>query len=544
MTKNWKKKKSQKVIKKQKKSIKKIIGWWLAISALLIGHRVYDLASAPNEPKKCNFTYPFEYEGNTINIDILADEEAKLNITQQGGYMNDASCLNKTPVYAIAHITSEADISAAIGFAKRNNLKISPAGKQHTMWWHTFSKGGLVLDMKWYKQVSVDQEAMTMRVESGATWQLVQQKLDPLDLAVKSMQSINLFTIWWSLSANAHGIAHNPGQIAPTIVSMRVMLASGEIIETSPTKNPELFGAVLGGYGLHGIILDVVFNIVQNEMYEWEKSYIDYTEFETYYKNNVIWNDDVALFYGRLSIAPGKNYLKETAIHKYSITENQEIIPIKPASKVALKRFIFNFSKTGDIWRWLRWFLEKNVESGGHTCVSRNEAMSDSDEIICLASRNQKMNQAMEYLDNKQQDTNILQEYFIPLENTTWFIDDLRDIVSNWETNLLNVTIRIVTKDTITALPYAKDDRIAFVLYFNQKLNKQDSQKLKIATQKIIDASIKHGGTYYLPYQLYYSDQQLRMAYPEIDNFFDLKKQHDPDELFSNTFYETYKPTE
>jgi len=49
--------------------------------------------------------------------------------------------------------------------------------------------------MKGYKHVSVDQENMIMKVESGATWQHVQQVLDPLDLAVKSMQSINLFTI-------------------------------------------------------------------------------------------------------------------------------------------------------------------------------------------------------------------------------------------------------------------------------------------------------------------------------------------------------------
>jgi len=47
--------------------------------------------------------------------------------------MNDASCLNKTPVYAVAHISTQEDIETAIAFAKKNNLKISPAGKQHTM---------------------------------------------------------------------------------------------------------------------------------------------------------------------------------------------------------------------------------------------------------------------------------------------------------------------------------------------------------------------------------------------------------------------------
>ena len=146
----------------------------------------------------------------------------------------------------------------------------------------------------------------------------------------------------------------------------------------------------------------------------------------------------------------------------------------------------------------------------------------------------------MEYLDVKQRDTNILHEYFIPQGNTTTFIDELREIVTKNEVNLLNITLRIVTKDTITALPYAKDDRIAFVLYFNQKLNKIESEKLEKATVELINLAIANGGTYYLPYQLHYSIEQLRAAYPEFDEFLALKREYDPVELFSNTFYEKY----
>jgi FAD/FMN-containing dehydrogenase len=47
-------------------------------------------------------------------------------------------------------------------------------------------------------------------------------------------------------------------------------------------------------------------------------------------------------------------------------------------------------------------------------------------------------------------------------------------------------------------------------------------------------------GTYYLPYQLFYSKKQLRKAYPRVDEFFATKKTYDPDELFTNKFYEKY----
>ena len=148
----------------------------------------------------------------------------------------------------------------------------------------------------------------------------------------------------------------------------------------------------------------------------------------------------------------------------------------------------------------------------------------------------------MEYLDTRLEDTNILHEYFIPLDETPAFIDGLRRIATASDVNLVNVTLRIVTKDEITALPYAKDDRIAFVLYFNQGLNREDSEALEKATRELIDLAIRHGGTFYLPYQLHYSPEQLRAAYPEVDRFFALKAKYDPAGLFSNAWYEKYGP--
>jgi hypothetical protein len=43
-----------------------------------------------------------------------------------------------------------------------------------------------------------------------------------------------------------------------------------------------------------------------------------------------------------------------------------------------------------------------------------------------------------------------------------------------------------------------------------------------------------------LPYQLYYSQEQLHKAYPEVDDFFAVKKKYDPSEIFMNKWYEKY----
>jgi len=120
------------------------------------------------------------------------------------------------------------------------------------------------------------------------------------------------------------------------------------------------------------------------------------------------------------------------------------------------------------------------------------------------------------------------------------FVDGLREVVQRNKANLLNLTIRTVHRDTVTALPYAKQDMFGFVLYFNVGFDDKDNEILKKTTIDLIDAAERAGGTYYLPYQLFYSKEQLRKAYPEIEEFFTTKKKYDPIGLFSNKFYEKY----
>lgn len=186
----------------------------------------------------------------------------------------------------------------------------------------------------------------------------------------------------------------------------------------------------------------------------------------------------------------------------------------------------------------MRWTLEKHFGPKLHACLSRNQATVQKE--ACLVSRNEEMNDSMGYLKNRLHDTDILQEYFIPRDQMQQFVDGLRSIVRQDGSNLLNVTIRSVDADHVTALPYAKQDMFAFVLYFNQKLTKEQSEMLRKTTIDLVNLAISLSGTYYLPYQLYYSSQQLRKAYPEIDAFFAAKKMYDPDGLFSSKFYEKY----
>src|SRR5947208_11177945 len=54
--------------------------------------------------------------------------------------------------------------------------------------------------------------------------------------------------------------------------------------------------------------------------------------------------------------------------------------------------------------------------------------------------------------------------------------------------------------------------------------SEREGQILQKTTSELIDLALGLDGTYYLPYQLFYSRDQLRRAYPRIDEFFAAKK--------------------
>ncbi len=135
--------------------------------------------------------------------------------------------------------------------------------------------------------------------------------------------------------------------------------------------------------------------------------------------------------------------------------------------------------------------------------------------------------------------TNILQEYFIPIDNLVEFIDSL-EWVTKLNQNLMHVAFRYIPANNEAALSYTQSDRIGVVLFFNQPMNAYGNVITKKWTQHLIDTAIQCNGAYYLPIQLHADKQQLTQVYPNIDDVFHLKRRYDPDELFSNHFYATY----
>jgi FAD/FMN-containing dehydrogenase len=448
--------------------------------------------------------------------------------TDTGGaaVINDIGRLNPTRVAAVVTNQEIEGLQQALAHARENSLKVSIAGKRHSMGGHTLYPDAVVLDMTGFNRtLAVDPAAKTITVQSGATWKDVIESLNPYGLSVQLMQAYNVFTVGGSMSVNIHESDMDYAPLVETVDSFRLLLANGTIVNVSRTENPELFSLVIGGYGLLGIILDVTLNVTDDVIYEKQEYVWNYTSYPRLY-NFVRDNRDIKLVFARLSIAKDDTFLRQVIVTAYRLTDKQTSHELVPPQKTWLKKFLFGLSRKYDWGKKFRWKLQKSV--------------SDRFEPP-VVSRNNLLNNDIGYLDyHSKKNTDILQEYFIPPENLPAFIDDLRAIVSEHDANLLSATLRYVPKNTESFLSYSRATVIGVVLYFNVGLSEQEQQEVTRWTRKLTDAALKHNGTYYLPYQLYASPEQLRSAYPSIDEFFALKRKYDPQELFVNKFYEKY----
>src|SRR5690348_11506364 len=162
----------------------------LAIAVALsgvFGVKAMRLAAEPNGDKRCPAPEPAA--GGPFELDGLRAIKPLADVTwsQLGGAINDASCLNKTEIYGIVEVRSVEDISRVLAFARANKLSVSPAGVRHSMGGHAFRKGGIVLDMRRFNAVALDDKAKTIRVQAGATWHDIQSQIHPR-FAVRAMQ--------------------------------------------------------------------------------------------------------------------------------------------------------------------------------------------------------------------------------------------------------------------------------------------------------------------------------------------------------------------
>lgn len=446
--------------------------------------------------------------------------------------LNDNGKISATEVSYVIQVKSELDIVKAIQEAQTKHLSIAIMGKQHSQGGQSLAPNAIALNMLSFNKVlGIDIKKKQITVESGITWSDLQKFINPYNLAIKSMQSPNIFTVGGSISVNAHGDDFRAGSVGNSVVGFHLILANGKKIFVTHKNNPDLWAAVIGGYGLVGVVSDVTLQLTDNTMLMSDFEETDISHFTKLFNEKIKRDPEKVLFYAHLNITPGEDFLRNMYVISYKnmgkLPEN--IIPLdNPERWNFILKPLFNSSRYGKKSKTLRWKLQKKIFSRFYKnkIITRNNAM---EKPVRFASDH-----------SSKYDADWLQEYFIPVDKLPEFITFMQKIIMNSDVNLLNVTIRYVPAEQHTILNYAARDRFAVVLYFNQQLLPESLRQTKKWTYGLINAALSVNGTYYLPYQPLAEKTQFHQAYPNYKKLINIKNIYDPGHIFTSNFYHNY----
>jgi alkyldihydroxyacetonephosphate synthase len=170
----------------------------------------------------------------------------------------------------VARPRSEEDVCTALRLAAEHGVPVVAwGGGSGTQGGAVPVRGGLVLDLTGLDRiVAIDERSLTVTCEAGVNGRRLEHELNARGLMLPHYPaSAEWATVGGYVAARGSGVLSTRyGKIEDLLLSLRVVLASGEAIETVPVPRhavgPELTQLFVGSEGTLGVITEVTLQIV------------------------------------------------------------------------------------------------------------------------------------------------------------------------------------------------------------------------------------------------------------------------------------------
>jgi decaprenylphospho-beta-D-ribofuranose 2-oxidase len=108
------------------------------------------------------------------------------------------------------------------------------------------------------EEISFDTKSGILRCSAGTTQREILNMFGPEGWILPAIPGSKDITLGGSIAADGHGKNHyKRGAISQHLISMQIMLASGEVVYASREMKSDLFWVTIGGLGLTGVILSI-----------------------------------------------------------------------------------------------------------------------------------------------------------------------------------------------------------------------------------------------------------------------------------------------
>ena len=161
----------------------------------------------------------------------------------------------------IARCADVHDVVRVVNLARDEDLPLSVYGGGHGVTGSAVVDGGVCLDLRAMRVVTVDPERRIARVEGGATWGDVDAATQEHGLAVTGGRVSTTGVAGLALGSGSGWLERAFGYVCDNLVRAQVVTASGEIVTASDEENPDLYWGLRGGGGNFGVVTAFEFSL-------------------------------------------------------------------------------------------------------------------------------------------------------------------------------------------------------------------------------------------------------------------------------------------
>jgi FAD/FMN-containing dehydrogenase len=162
---------------------------------------------------------------------------------------------------AIARIAGVDDIAACVRWARDTGTELAVRAGGHSVAGMSLNDGGLVIDVRSLKEISVDPAARVARAGAGLTWAEFDAATQEHGLATTGGRVSTTGVAGLTLGGGSGWLERSYGLSCDNLIGAELVVGSGELVRASETENPDLLWALRGGGGNFGVVTTLEFRL-------------------------------------------------------------------------------------------------------------------------------------------------------------------------------------------------------------------------------------------------------------------------------------------
>ncbi len=454
---------------------------------------------------------------------MAADPEA------EGVWVNDIhSGLNRTKVRRVVKPISVEELQRAL----RESDSVSIAGGRHAMGGQQFASGSTLIDTSGLNRViALDEERGIVEVEAGIQWPELLAYLwnaqHGWGILQKQTGSDNL-ALGGALSPNVHGRGLNLKPLIDQVESFTLLTSAGDVVTCSRIQNAELFRLVIGGYGLFGVIATVKLRLGRRRKVQRVVERHSVDEIPDLFASRI--RD--GYLYGDFQYATEnerETFFREGLFPTYKLMPDSTPLTPNPT------RF------HPEDWERLTYWSHKNRKLAFKVYERRYLATSGqiywSDSQLSAAYVEGYHVKLDRKTHARHPASEMITELYVPRPKLPAFMGAARRLLRERKGNVIYGTVRIIDADTESFLAWARESWACIVINLHIVHTPAQTEHEAETFRQLINLALAQGGSFYLTYHRWATAQQIRTAYPQIDEFLALKRKHDPQGRFRSDWH-------